>query len=312
MPNVIVPEEEVIMSIKGLYDFEIIDCKFNGKSFHDNYFITTNKGNYFLRIYKPNIRSVRDILYELDFLNFLYSQGLNVSYPILKKDGTIVTEIIKEELNRVMVLFSFAAGNYPNPTEETSHLYGKYMASFHNIAEKFTSIHERSYKFDIDYIINQSLEIIRPALSYRPEDLNYFENLSEIMKKKINHLPLAELTWASCHGDLHFMNLYIDKKDITLFDFDCCAPGYLAYDLGTIRWEFAFTDDLWTLFLDGYTKVREVNNTELSAIPMFATIRNLWVISHNIKYSDIYEVNDEFWDINMYHIQKWNKKNNYM
>ncbi|WP_167527127.1 phosphotransferase [Paenibacillus cellulositrophicus] len=108
------------------------------------------------------------------------------------------------------------------------------------------------------HIIDRPLEIIRSFLSYRSDDLKYLEHLALVMRDKITKLPVHHLHKGTCHGDLHLMNVYIDNNKFTISDFDCCANGFLAYDLGSVRWDFAFEDGLWKAFLKGYTEVREL------------------------------------------------------
>ena len=72
-----------------------------------------------------------------------------------------------------------------------------------------------------------------------------------------------------------------EDHTITLFDFDCCAMGWRAYDLAILRWCEGFYkmdpgDVLWQAFLKGYTELRPVSETDLASIPTFVAIREIW------------------------------------
>lgn len=302
-------------TLNNEYDFTVTQCTLFGQNFHENYIIQTNEGiNYFVRVYRPGVRKRSEILFEIHFINHLRKNGLNVSFPIPRKDASYLTEINCASGKTGAVVFSFASGNFPDPTEEVSYLYGQFIGTFQNAAEGFES-NARSFEFDLHHTVDLPLQIIRPFLTYRQTDLKYLEELALVMKEKITKLPIQYLWKGTCHGDLHFMNVYINKNQFTLFDLDCCANGFLAFDLGTIRWDFAFEDDLWALFLKGYNEVRKLNDVEWQAVPLFATVRNFWAIGHNLTYKDVYEVkeyDDEYWNINMRHIKKWVDKNKYL
>jgi len=306
----------LLSTLNNEYDYTFTHCTLLGQNFHDNYIVQTDERiNYFIRVYKSGVRKRSEILFELDFINHLRKKGLSVSFPIPRKDASYVTEINSELGKKDAVMFSFASGGFPDPTQEVSYLYGRFIASFQNAAEGFESKYARSFEFNLLHTVDLSLEITRPFLTYRDSDLKYLEKLALMMKDKITKLPFDDLRKGTCHGDLHFMNVYIDKNRFTLFDLDCCANGFLAFDLGTIRWEFAFEDDLWALFLKGYTKIRELNDVERQAIPLFSTVRNIWAIAHNLTYRDIFKVkefDDEYWDNNMKLIKKWANNNGYL
>lgn len=81
-----------------------------------------------------------------------------------------------------------------------------------------------------------------------------------------------------CHGDLHYENIFFDAKNnkVTLFDFDFCGHGFLAYDLGCfLRYERNSPDNR-SSFLEGYGKVRQLSRTEREALPYFEILMRLF------------------------------------
>lgn len=312
----ILESSKIQSALNSKYEFTILDCTLLGRNFHDNYILKTNKGQFFVRVYKPGVRKLTEILFELDLINHLKNKGISVSFPIPRKDNSFITQVNTALGIRQIVVFSFASGEYPEPSDESVYLYGKFIGMLQNATKDFETNHHRFTIFDMEQITNHSLKLIKEFLKYRISDLNYLEELAIVMKNKINSLSLQNLSIGPCHGDLHFMNVHIsNNQNYTLFDFDCCANGFQVYDLGTIRWEFAFCDDLWEMFLNGYTEVRNLNKDELEAIPLFATLRNFWVIGHNLDHREIFGVkqcDDEYWDENLKFIKRWVQKNNYM
>lgn len=311
-----IESDMVMTALKNHYPFTITDCTLFGHYFHDNYVINTNKGEYFVRVYKEGVRDRSEILFEIDFINHLQRNDFSISFPIPRKDKRFITELNTSKGKRYIVIFSFALGKFPEATGDVSYLFGKFIAEFQSISKSFVTNYERSYKFDLEEVIDKPLEIMRPFLQYRTEDLDYLEELAVVMKSRIKSLPIHNLSKGPVHGDLHFMNLYINNNnEFTLFDFDCCAIGLQIFDLGTIRWDFAFLDDLWEMFLKGYSELKELSDVEIKAIPLFATVRSYWAIGHNLTYKNRFELkefDDDYWDDNIKFIKKWVVKNSYM
>ena len=65
--------DDVLISIlMDDYAILVTQCTFSGHNFHDNYVIQTNEGKaYFIRVYRNGIRNQNEILFELEFINFL-------------------------------------------------------------------------------------------------------------------------------------------------------------------------------------------------------------------------------------------------
>lgn len=87
------------------------------------------------------------------------------------------------------------------------------------------------------------------------------------------------LTWVGLRG---FLSVD-DEGNGTLFGFEHCGPGWLAYDVAVVQWGLQhdlgrFDARLWSAFLSGYTCVRELTDPELEAIPVFMVARSIWKI----------------------------------
>ncbi len=70
-------------------------------------------------------------------------------------------------------------------------------------------------------------------------------------------------------------------QTVTFFDFDCCAPGWRAYDLAIMRWSEGFYqmdpgDTLWQAFLKGYTERQPIAEADRASIPAFVALREIW------------------------------------
>ena len=98
-----------------------------------------------------------------------------------------------------------------------------------------------------------------------------------------------------CHGDVHVGNTRIADDVVTLFDFDVCGMGPLAYDLAC-QWrkcllaleqrDAAALE--WSSFLRGYTSVRELTDAERDVIPAFAALRAIWTMAMPTAFADVW------------------------
>lgn len=260
------------------------DCRFLQPGLNDTFLVTTPTTKYILRVYRYNWRSLDEILYELDVLLHLKSAGVNVSVPIVRKDGNLIGSIIAPEGLRYVVLFTYAAGKQPDyeaRKERETYLYGKAVAKIHAATDTFQSTHDRP-TIDLEYLLDIPLRSIQPFLVHRPEDWEYLTKLAAKLKTKIQDLSPNSLELGFCHGDFHSGNAHLDlDEQITFFDFDCCGMGWRSYDIANFRWNARLNKkdkEMWPSFLHGYTEERHLSELDILTTQYFVPIRNVWLL----------------------------------
>ena len=249
-----------------------VECKLWKPSRNDTYFIKTADQRYILRIYQVQSRSLSDIHYELDLLNYLERKKNSISVPIARRDGSFIHPLPAPEGMRYAVLFTYAEGHRgPYPLEEAySVIYGRALAEIHAGLDDFSSQHKR-FQLHLDYLLDTPLQTILPLLENRPADSAYLRQLVDLLKTSLMSLPLTELEYGVCHGDSHGGNAHVTQDHkVTFFDFDDCGEGWRAFDLATFRWNLAINkqdDNIWDAFLQGYRQRRAIREIDLTAIP---------------------------------------------
>jgi len=261
---------------------DAIECQLLNLGLNDTYLLRTSSGKYVLRVYRMGWRSLSDILYELDMLLHLHRKGAPVSYPLLMKNGNLFSTLKTLEGPRQVVLFTFTEGERPRwPRDETySRAYGQGVALVHNALDDFTSSHTR-FRLDLDHLLDSPLRTTLPLLEDRPEDRAYLLYIVNVIKKQLDDLPVSELEWGACHGDFHGGNARVTKDmQVVFFDFDCCGPGWRAYDIAVFRWARALNQEekVWEDFLAGYMQHRIIRAPDLAAVPLFVAMRQIWVL----------------------------------
>lgn len=163
---------------------EPLDCKLIRRGLSDSYLLRMAETSYVLRIYRPNWRTVSEILYEMDMLCYLAQHGAPISIPLKRKDGMFIHGLLALEGMRQMALFTYAQGEPPILTEEQSYQMGRATALIHLFSEGFTSSHPR-FALDVDHLIHFPLSRALPYLEHRPDDLAFLRTLAEMVLAEI-------------------------------------------------------------------------------------------------------------------------------
>src|SRR6266508_1801860 len=114
-----------------------IDCKLLGCGLNDTYLVKTTEGQFILRAYRATCRSVSDICYELDVLNYLDRAGIPVAAPIARRDGGFLHELHAPEGSRRVVLFRYASGQELTKDQEQCYRYGSAVAGIYVSVDGF-------------------------------------------------------------------------------------------------------------------------------------------------------------------------------
>jgi Ser/Thr protein kinase RdoA (MazF antagonist) len=293
-------------------------CELLHPGLNDHYSMTSGDQRFVLRVYRAGWRSEEQILFELTLLAHLKKQGAPVAAPVRTRSGNWFCIVRAPEGPRHVVLFEHAAGKpkrWTDFTPEVARSYGKGLAVLHDGMRSFHATHQR-FDLDLFHLVREPLRALAPRFAHRPDDLAYLEKLGERLREVIVALDNKGLTRSLCHGDLHGGNAHFEGQgSVTFFDFDCCGPGWLAYDLAVFRWAVLMSEqvngiDLWEAFLSGYRAQREIEAIDMSAVPAFVAARELWFMGlqaatgpdHGIAYLD-----DAYYDRSMKLLRDWDR-----
>lgn len=253
-------------------------CRLHMSGVNDIYTVQTESRKYILKVYRAGWRSRSEVLYELDLLFHLHRAGVAVALPVPRQDGELSYPLPALEGVRQAVLFHHAPGRQPTwpfyEDEAESRLMGRTLATIHNAGADFVSPHAR-FQHDETTLLHQPLAAAHPFLMHREADWEYLLGLTERIRKRLAGLTSRGLSWGVCHGDFHCGNAFItDDETVTVFDFDVCGAGWLAFDLA--RWK-ANTEGKpgisWQAFLSGYEERRTLSEADKEAVPLFLMLR---------------------------------------
>lgn len=298
-----------------LPDYDIPDpteCQLVNRGLNDTYLVTTPVDRYILRVYRAGWRRDSDVQYEIDVLNHLRCKGIPVAAPIARRDGAYTCVLQAPEGRRQTVLFRYAKGQDAYRREDYPARYGRAVARVHTATDDFRSEHNR-FPIDLGELLDTPLLAIQPHLRHRPDDWHYLVGLAGRLRDRVAALPGASLEWGFCHGDFHGGNAQLDGDTLTFFDFDCCGPGWRAYDVAVFLWNAALGDrqraeERWVQFLDGYREHRQFGNLDLAAVPLFVAIRDFWLLGlHTGNAPDFGHgwIDDRYFDEHLKFLKEW-------
>ncbi|MFD1040410.1 phosphotransferase enzyme family protein [Virgibacillus byunsanensis] len=273
----------------------IVQCDFLARGLNDTYIITTENDIYIFRLYRHGWRNKSAILFELNAITQLHEKGASVSFPFRNNDADYLFEIEAPEGLRYGVLFSYAKGERPQINEENSKSIGAALGKLHKQSSSFHLNYERGFDIDINHLLDEPVSYISPLINtYLGSEAD--QSMKDIVEEVKTELSTKELEIGFCHGDFHNHNMHIHNGELEIFDFDCSAVGYRAYDVAVSWWNLknnysSKEKECWDAFLTGYQAQRSLTEDDLQSLPLFITARRIWLLGTMTQNDDVWGTN---------------------
>jgi len=320
--NSILDSDALIERVLSLYSLgNSVQCNLYRRCMSDVYSVKTQSDSYFLKVYRNDRNSRKNIEAEMDFLNDLLANQIPVSAPIKNCHSAYLNEIDAPEGTRYAVLFHAITGHEPletNPSHSRS--FGKLAGRLHNCADKLGKQYDRKH-LDEKYLILDPIGYMKPYIHNRKQDIDYLSKFgSDLIDELCSLLTKIAPEYGICHGDFHAGNALYDSNDqLTLFDFDSFGYGWRIVDLGVYVVSYDWMDlsreskkkreRIWNVFAEGYSEERPLSENELSAVRLCLPIRHFELMGITIRYwSQIEGINwitDEYFDKHIEWFKKW-------
>lgn len=270
--------KQLVLSYYDLDDS--VECQFFKRGLNDTYVVSMQNRQFMLRLYRSRWRTREAVMGELAALRHISSKGVPVATPVARSDGALVTPVNAPEGPRWAVLFNWVKGSEPIYRNEAhAQLYGRLAAQLHIAADDLPPSAGRS-PLDLNYLLERPLESLRPTLKSRPLLAARFDAVVDRVRTRVERARERLWDWGFCHGDLHFGNTHIEGQQLSMYDFDCCGPGWRLYDLATYRWAARlrqFEGGAWKPFIEAYLEVRPAAANTLEFVPLFVILRHIWL-----------------------------------
>ena len=298
-------------------------CSFHEKGICDTYRVASGRGSLYLKVYRSRRRGLGDVSEEVRLLLHLHSDGVPVAVPIARADGEYVNELIAPEGKRYSVLFSAAEGELDDRgSKDRIRAFGEVVGRMHRSCDSFRLPYDRP-ELDMEHLIDASIPAIAGIMEHRPGDLDLIRGIAEDCRQ----LPLLKTRsspeFGICHGDLHGGDVAYDGgNNPTLFDFDSSGCGWRALDIGVYPASVDWMDlsdekervrrDRLDTFLDGYTRIRDLSEDELTAIRRTPPIRHIFLMGFVLRYTALWTgthwADESFIDWHMDWFREWRRR----
>lgn len=287
-----ISSRELLNKLLPLYSIDTpLECELWEHGANDTYQVRCANERYFLRVYRCGAYPREANEFEAEALAYLQQQGLPVAFPIAKKSGGYLSEILAPEGIRVVLLSALAEGTTPNYSSlENCRLAGESVAQLHHASRGFQSKHQRTH-LDLQWLLEASVTSIREFISHQPDALKLIEQVADKTRVAVKAVPEDSLDFGICHGDLHGGNMHTHDGQITHFDFEECAFGYRVYDLATFKWGTCRGEkraEHWRVFIEGYKSVRPLSEINFSMVNTFVIIRELCETAYGIRHVEYF------------------------
>ena len=231
-----------------------------------NYFIQAEKGKYILTLYEKRVDE-KDLPFFIGLMRNLYDEKFLSPNPIINKNGSYISEILKKKA-AVVSFLDGAAKKILNPNN--CYEVGVNSAKLHLITKKLTQKRENKLSIkswrEIYNNIKNDCSKIHPNLSSILE-----KNLDEIEKKWPKNIPSGII-----HADLFPDNIFFknDKLSGIIDYYFSCHDSYafeIAICLNALCFEgqnqnLSFNVTKAKKFIEGYSSIRKLDATEKKSL----------------------------------------------
>ena len=227
-----------------------------------NYFIQTEKGKYILTLYEKRV-DTKDLPFFIGLMRNLYDEKFLSPNPIINKNGSYISEILKKKA-AVVSFLDGTAKKVLNPNN--CYEVGVNSAKLHLITKKLTQKRENKLSIkswrEIYNNVKNDCSKIHPDLSSIIE-----KNLDEIEKKWPKNIPSGII-----HADLFPDNIFFknDKLSGIIDYYFSCYDSYafeIAICLNALCFEgknqnLSFNVTKAKKFIEGYSSMRKLDELE--------------------------------------------------
>ncbi|MEJ2881091.1 phosphotransferase enzyme family protein [Pedobacter sp. GR22-6] len=251
-----------------------VSCTLLKAGINHSYLVIHAADKFIFRLYSLNWRSDLEINEELRLLGALKEKGSPVSFPLKDVSDQYIQYLDAPEGRRQGVLFSFAEGDKQLNFSADLHLkVGKEMAKIHQTT---LNLKLERITYSPKAVLEDSFLNLARFLPADSEESAWMIYAKQYLSDEMNKADISQLRSGAVHLDIWFDNMNITKDgEVTIFDFDFCGNGWLAYDIAYYILQLHSTEkdisqrDLKIAsFLKGYESVTKITDEEKRMLPV--------------------------------------------
>ncbi|MFW9961782.1 MAG: phosphotransferase enzyme family protein [Candidatus Thorarchaeota archaeon] len=284
-----------------LYGFQIDKLVTLGGGFENKMFGFQNR--FVLRVTPPGHKTLDEVKAEIDWLVYLAENHAPVVRVIPSRTENLVESVITDSGPISVVCFEWASGRIVTKEDFSPELFktwGETTGMLHRLTKDYKPLAKgRIQWFDDEYLDRRLIP------SDQNRVLERFDSLIEHFKTK----SISRDSYGLIHQDVHQDNLFLDRKNLTVLDFDDCVYGFFVFDianaLGFSIWEKPdnmtnreFADFYLKHFMEGYVRENQLDESWKDDLPkalkLFEFIHyNAFNMDHDLAGEGSFEVIDD-------------------
>lgn len=264
------------------YNFNSVKLKFLKHLENTTFKLSTEQGNFLLRVYCGLHNTAQDIESEANIIEYLSSCN-NYTYqkPIRNNYDNFVSIFEAAESKPVSILSWIDSPIVGHQVDDLSlfEKLGKLIACIHNkLADWQKPVDFQRPTLDVDGLIGNN-----GAFGYANLGYKYFDretvSLFELVCKRLvdfEAVTAKETNFGIIHGDLHLNNVILHQNSLIPIDFDDSGWGYYIYDLAVILanyWGMMEYSAIKTNLLQGYRTIRKLSVEIENQLSLFIAAR---------------------------------------
>ncbi|MSO64883.1 MAG: hypothetical protein EXQ85_03615 [Alphaproteobacteria bacterium] len=253
-----------------------IHCELLARGMNDVYVLRCGPERLAVRLWNARGRTESEVIYELDYLNFLKAEGLPVSTALRAPDGRYHLSVEAPEGRRYVALFRFAEGTEMGaaPTPEQATALGALIGRLHVVSPRFAG--GDKHRLDHAASIRRKFPALARRVAHRPDDLALYRRVAEALPAALDRVGDAA-PMSPTHGDTHAFNVLVQDGRLTLMDFETCGYGHMSHELASFCWSATknnFAPEIARNFLEAYDRVRPRAQAERDLFPLFLCVKD--------------------------------------
>lgn len=230
--------EKVVEEAKKLYNIKPDTLKSLGGFENFVYEYEYEKEFYILRFVHSSHRDEKQVLAEIEFIDYLSKNGARVSNIAHSKNDKITERIEAEKGYFIVSSFTKAPGTFVKKSDLTPEFwikFGQEVGRLHRLSKTYKPVHKRQ-SWDED-------NFFRLAKDYLNEEEYFIADRLNNIKETVQNLEQNIDNYGLIHTDLHFGNMFYNNGDFTFFDFDDLAYKHYISDIAIIIYYLFFHSD---------------------------------------------------------------------
>ncbi|GAA0127140.1 phosphotransferase enzyme family protein [Clostridium sp. CTA-19] len=297
----------ILNEILKLFQLNIFKVNINeiGNSTNLIYDLQNENNSYILRISKRPIYNLSQYEAEMNYINYLFYMGANVSKVIPSINNKLVEIIYDNDECHFISVFEKSKGHLPrvdsiNEWNETLfYQWGKTMGKIHRLTKDYRIKEGESTRKQWNEDLNFKGEY---AISKKHGAI--YNIWAEIIKE-INTFSKDRNSYGLIHNDFHQYNFFIYNGNISVFDFDDCVYHWYVCDIAiamyhslqtvpksSMKERIKFGVNFIENFLKGYLKENKIEEKWIHRIPLFLEYRRICSYNFVLKLWKKNELND--------------------